>query len=558
MSLPPVYVGVRGRWLAALVGSGLLQAASAIAGAMLIQRALDAVLGDASGPGSLVFLSGMLAAGVVGGAARWLERYLAERLGQDYVHELRLQMFATLARRSPENRARNGRGAVPLRFISDLNALSHWISFGQARLIVAALLLIATLGYVATLHIMTAVVVALLFGVNAFASILLGRRLETAVIESRRRRGSLASFTAEKVASMATIVAFGRLSGEASRLRRASEHLVKAMNERAFWVGSLRAVGELAIRAMIAVVIVFGVVQLQRGEISSGALLAAVSLVALMVTPLRDLGRVYEYWKAGKVARDKLSGFIDKGAIENDKRTRRIRRFRGELAIADLKLHATIEETFSAEIKPGTKLLITGANGVGKTTLLWVLAGIRRGVAGTVCIDGEPVHRLDQRSLQGSIGIASPDLPLLRGSLRRNLRYRVPGTTKQSLIDICARVGLDASAAIPSMLLDLPIQECGANLSDGQRARVQLARALLGHPAILLLDELDAHLDATGRAMLRDVIRDFPGTVIFTTHDPETAALAERQWLVGNQGICCCDPRSGPVVTLSQVRGGRQ
>lgn len=557
MSLPPIYVGARARWLAALVACGIVQAASAVVAAVAIQRTLDAALAHGGASHAWIFVAVMLAAGVVGGTARWLERHLAERLGQDYVSDLRIRMFATLAHRNATSGQSATRGAVQLRFITDLSALSNWISLGQARLIVSSLLLAGTLGYMASLSPVMAAVVAGILGANAAASVVLGQRLEAAVVESRRKRGKLASLTTEKLASLPAIIGFGRLAAETERLELSSLRLRDAMNQRAFWIGSLRAVNEVAVRLAIAGVVAYGFVQVQRGEVTSGALLAAVSLVALMVTPVRDLGRVYELWKAGKVARRKIAEWIDPDLPEGTGRTRQIRQMRGQLEVTQLRLRPEQAQPIDCAVPPGEKVLVCGANGAGKTTLLWTLAGIRRGASGTVRIDGQPVHRLMRRSLQASIGIASPELPLLKGSVRRNLRYRAPRSEDEELIAACQRVGLDQLAPLPE-LLDLAIQEGGANLSDGERARLQLARAIVATPNILLLDEMEAHLDAAGRSMLHDVIRAYPGTVIFASHDPEATTLAGQRWSVTHDGLHVEPVGSPRVIALTGRGRGRR
>ena len=548
MNLPPVYVGRRRHWLVTVVGCGMVQAACVIGIAALMQRALDQELASGNAPGVWTFLAGIVALGLLGGAARWVERLTAEYLGQDYVHELRLKMFSALARKSPDARSAEGRGAVPLRFMTDLNALRQWISLGQSRLIVALLLLAATLGYLLVLSPVAAGAVLAVLAAATGTSLFLGRLLEQAVVRSRQRRARLANLVAERVANLSAIIGFGRLPSEKAQLERHSRELGGAMADRALWTGGLRGTTEFAIRLAMAAVLGVLLIQLGQGQVSPGTILAAVSVVALLVTPLRDLSRVQEYWTAARVSRAKLSGFLT-SEQSPARRNRAIAETHGILQLQDLHLAAG-QRPFSTVVPAGSRVLVSGLNGAGKTTLLWTIAGIRRPLAGRVTIDGEAAHRLDRHSLQSSVGIASPALPLLRGTVQLNLRYRAPKADEAALQAVCVQTGLaDLLGSWPA-LLDYRVADEGSNLSRGEQARLQLARAIVCAPGILLLDELDAHLDEPGRTLLRQLIVDYPGTVIFTSHDPVTVALADTEWQVGADGIRLLS-RTSPVQPVA-------
>jgi ABC-type multidrug transport system fused ATPase/permease subunit len=535
MSLPPVYRGVRLRWLGLLIATGLAQANATILAALVMEHALDTALTGAGAVrpaatlGSLAFLGGLA------GIARWVERHGAECLGQHYVHELRRRMFDELGARARDG-SRPAGGAVSMRFVSDLNALRQWISLGQARLIVASSLLCAVVAYLATLDWRLSVVVCLILAVHAGVSVFLGDRLELAVTESRKRRSRLASFISEKADVMPSIISYGRLRGEQQRLERTGEELCRAMNRRAWWAGSLRAASEWSVRVAIAAVISISLLQLQTGRATPGQILAAVSVVALLVGPVRDIGRAYEYWKSAKISRQKLERFLSGSRRRPRRADPLVDAPRGEILLEGVSVREQ-DDPFHAAVTPGTRLAVLGANGAGKTTLLYALAGIRPPARGAIRLDGQPVQRIDRRALQDAVGIASADLPLLSGTVRRNVRYRLPATDEAALEPVCHAAGVAGTLGPWPGVLTRRVAQGGDNLSCGERARVQLARAILGNPPVLVLDELDSHLDEQGRSLLRELISGYRGTVIFSTHDPATAALADQTWLLAPEGI---------------------
>ena len=128
--------------------------------------------------------------------------------------------------------------------------------------------------------------------------------------------------------------------------------------------------------------------------------------------------------------------------------------------------------------------------------------------------------------------MVSPDLPLLRGTIDRNLRYRWRRAPDKEVARVRRLCGID------ELLAQLPkgdktrVTEGGLSLSLGQRQKIALARALLGTPALLLLDEADANLDQRASKVLDEILAEFQGTVLMVTHQPRHLMAADVIWYV--------------------------
>jgi ABC-type multidrug transport system fused ATPase/permease subunit len=128
------------------------------------------------------------------------------------------------------------------------------------------------------------------------------------------------------------------------------------------------------------------------------------------------------------------------------------------------------------------------------------------------------------------MGIVSPDLPLLRGTISKNLCYRWRSAPDAEVARVRKLCGID------DLLTELPdgentrISEGGTNLSTGQRQRIALARAILGSPPVLLLDEADANLDPGASAIINEILEDYAGTVLVVTHHLKRALCADVLW----------------------------
>ncbi|MGW2775936.1 ATP-binding cassette domain-containing protein [Streptomyces olivaceoviridis] len=180
---------------------------------------------------------------------------------------------------------------------------------------------------------------------------------------------------------------------------------------------------------------------------------------------------------------------------------------------------ATLTTTLSG---PGLTL-ITGPNGSGKSTLLGRLAGRLPAPAGTVLLDGTPVHRLPAGAVAGTVTLVEADDWLADDTVAANLRQAAPSADPTALEAVLDVVGL---SALP---LDAPVGPGGRLLSQGQRRRLAIARAVLRRPPVLLLDEPVAGLDRpTAQALLAGLPRALPDTALVIALQDQDVDLLER------------------------------
>ncbi len=131
---------------------------------------------------------------------------------------------------------------------------------------------------------------------------------------------------------------------------------------------------------------------------------------------------------------------------------------------------------------------------------------------------------------RSAIGMAGPDLPLMKGTLRRNLTYRERSVGDDELGQAIDQCGLRPLIDELPGGLDFPIAEGGSNLSSGQRQRVLLARTIVARPRVLLLDEADTNLDAASSSALDAVLDAHDGTAFVTTHRLDRVRKADEVW----------------------------
>lgn len=562
MRLHGVIRGKRRNFFIRLLVNGSAQSATAVTAALVFRSVFDrmAATGQMLSPDRLVILAAGIAA--LAGAVAWLrmrERIDAEQMGQNFVHHIRMRLFAHLSALAPRALQKRSRGAVVLRFVGDLNAVKRWVSLGLARICVAGIVATGTLGVLAVLNPLLGAGVAAVIGLGAYMSFRLGRRLRDAAREGRRRRSLLAANVTEKVGAMAVVQAFDQMDREKRHLRRQSRRLSRAMIVRAGNIGWQRAVTHSVMVLANGVVILLGAREVAVGRISPGTLVAAMTVVGLLVPAIGDLGRVYEYWHDARLSMQKIRRFLRMPSLVPEvPGAEDLLPVEGRLTFDKVSVTGAVDG-FSAVAEPGTVVGITGPNGAGKSTLLSLAARLIDPDHGRVLIDGRDLTQYSISSIRQAVGMASADLPLLRGTIRKNLLYRWPDAPEAEIEKVMALCDIQGVLAEMPDGIDARVVEGGKNLSLGQRQRITLARALLGTPSILLLDEADVHFDPAARAVFDRVVDTYPGTVLLVTQSRQRLARTDVIWhiLKGRlMEITAAKAAANPVADRTERQGG--
>ena len=448
---------------------------------------------------ALMVLTG---AGLIVATAKLAERTSAEWLGQSYANALRSRLYDQFAAMNLSSIRQRRLGGLGLRFVGDLSAARNWIGLGITRLIAAIIVIPAAALTFWLINPSIAPWVVMPITVTALLTVLMAIRLQQLHTRLRSKRANLAIDMLERAPLAPELDLMGRTNLEQRRLATHGKALMHRAVARRFVTSAQRIMPETgAVLAGPALMI-----GAHRAGAPAADVAGMLALLGILIIPLRELAGIWDRYCAWRVARVKIESLLASPS--------RQRRGRGARMATPIRLEQIVANglRISATLSPGEKVLLKGSVGAGKSTLMAVLAGLETPQAGRIswADNGRPPETM----------YVHTSSPLLRGSLRRVLTLGVRPRPSDALIEASMhQLGL-SDVLRRHGGLDGRIMERGNSLSDLERLRLQLARALLSRAPLLLLD-LPATHDPLVTQACRSLLERPKTTVLISGYDIE-------------------------------------
>ncbi|HVK41002.1 MAG TPA: type I secretion system permease/ATPase [Phenylobacterium sp.] len=328
-----------------------------------------------------------------------------------------------------------------------------------------------------------------------------------------------------------------------------------AASERASVLSNVSKFTRQAIQVLI---IGIGAYLVVKGKIHSGLLFANMILAARALQPIERLVSSWDALTNGYRSYERLNAlFAD---YKPSKALTTLPKPLGQLSVEGVNFAPAgatrfVLQGINLKIEPGEMLGVIGPSGAGKSSLARLMVGIWQPNTGNVRLDGADVYTWDRSDFGRHVGYLPQDTELFSGSIRDNIaRFR-------SDVDDEQVVRAAQVAGVHQLILRLPngydteLGETGHVLSAGQRQRVGLARALLGAPRLLVLDEPNAALDAEGEEALvtaLDALKAGGSTIVIVSHKPSVFRSADKMLMLRDGRIEMFGPREQVMARVVQ------
>ncbi|MFI9719418.1 ABC transporter ATP-binding protein [Streptomyces sp. NPDC052396] len=443
-------------------------------------------------------------------------------------------------------------GQLLSRGTTDLMLLRIFLAFGVTFLVVNGLTIV--LGFVILLLqqwllglVLLAPVVPLVFLCRYFEV-----RYSLAARTAQDQVGDLTTVVEESVLGIRVIKGFGQHRGQerafaalSGRLRGTELHKARLLG---FLWGLIMALPEVAIGAAL----VLGVEQVADDRLTAGALVAFLSTALALRWPIESIGFLLAISNDAAAATDRWTQVMDAplppadpapSTAGGEPPARDGLRLEGvEFRYADAPPDAKpVLCGIDLHIRPGETMALVGATGSGKTTLTALIPRLHEATAGRITLDGQDIAALPRERLRRLVSVAFEEPTLFSATAGENVLMGTDSAESAQEEDLIRALAV----AQAGFVHDLPeghrtqVGEQGLSLSGGQRQRLALARAVVGRPRFLILDDplsaLDVHTEALVEQALREVLATT--TALVVAHRPSTVLLADRVALLSEGRI---------------------
>lgn len=322
---------------------------------------------------------------------------------------------------------------------------------------------------------------------------------------------------------------------------------------------AINAAASIQQLAQIATIF-YGVFLIQAGTITMGAMIAAVILGGRALGPLSQLASAMSRANGARESYRSLSAVMTTRDDEDDAIRPRLSRpyLAGAVEFKNVSYtfpgsNSPILRDVSLKIPAGQKVAIVGRMGSGKSTLARLVAGLIEPTEGAILIDGVDLRQIDKSDVRRNLGVMLQETWLFSGTVKENLQMGFYEYDDAHILNIARISGVDDFVASHPQGYDMELQERGEGLSGGQRQSINLARALLHNPNLLVLDEPTSAMDTATEKGVIDRLKAWmgPRSVVMVTHRNTLLHMVERV-LVMDQGAIVAD--TTPEQLKAQAR----
>ena len=266
------------------------------------------------------------------------------------------------------------------------------------------------------------------------------------------------------------------------------------------------------IQAVISTVMLwFGAHLVIQNQLTIGQLVAFNMLLGQIISPFQRLSVFWNQLQEVVISVERINDVLDAEPEEDLQHEMRqsLPEIQGNIRFENVTFRyhpesdTNILENLSFEMKPGQMVALVGRSGSGKTTISKLVLGLYPPTDGKILIDGHDITSISLRSLRSRVGVVDQDTFLFGSTIRENISLGHPGASLSEVIEAGKLAGADEFIKKLPMAYETQIGEGGGLLSGGQRQRIAIARALLGNPKLLVLDEATSHLDTESERIIQ-------------------------------------------------------
>ncbi len=478
----------------------------------------------------------LIALGVIGLACSITAQYFAAKAATGFSTVLRRELFAHIQSLSYTEMDNLGTSTLITRMTSDINQVQSGVNLVLRLFLRSPFIVFGAMVMAFTVDVKAAMIFVV--AIPMLSVVVFGIMIWTMPLY-RRVQGALdkvLGLTRENLTGVRVIRAFCLEEQEQTHFREKNERLTDMQKFVGKISGLMNPLTYIIVNGAVVVLLHTGAIRVDQGIITTGAVVALVNYMNQILVELVKLANLIINITKSVACGNRIQSVLEipssmkNGSDTNLARADEVVFDHVGLTYAQAGTESLTDIDFSA--KAGQTIGIIGGTGSGKSSLVNLIPRFYDATAGAVKINGKNVKDFDLETLRKMVGIVPQKAVLFKGTIEDNLRWGKKDATEEELWEALETAQAAEFVRERADGLQAKIDQGGKNLSGGQRQRLTIARALVGHPGILILDDSASALDFATDAALRKALREMKGNPIVFIVSQRTSSIRHADQII--------------------------
>mgnify|MGYP003303853279 CR=1 FL=1 len=457
------------------------------------------------------------------------------KASETLVKTMRDQLFSHIERLPFSWHMKNKTGDIIQRCTSDIDTTKNFLSEQLTSVFRILLLLVLSITFMTSMHPLLTLIALIPTPVIILYSFRFHKKVHDGFLECDENEGKLSAMAQENLTGVRVVRAFGRERAEIDKFRKQNDYYTSLWETMAKVLSRFWSISDILSGIQVMLVVVFGAYFCVHGNLKEGAYIAFISYNAMMVWPIRQLGRMISEMSKAGVSIDRVAYIMD-APVEEEDPDATDAPMDGDICFEHVNFayenSPQILHDIHFTMKAGTTLGILGGTGSGKSTLMLLLDKLYPldENSGRITIGGTDIRKIRTAHLRRNIGMVLQEPFLFSRTIGENIGIASPEPSLEAIRSAAAAAALDETICSFAAGYETMVGERGVTLSGGQKQRAAIARTLTNHTPILIFDDSLSAVDTETDALIRRGIQQRFGkaSVILISHRITTLSSADK------------------------------
>ena len=430
---------------------------------------------------------------------QWIMGQVTNTITYNITNDLRNRVFDQIQVLPLKYIDATSHGDILGRLINDIDLIGQGLLQSFTSLLTGIATIVGTILIMAYIHFSVAVIVVVLTTLSLLVASLIVKRTHPYFQEQLALRGEMNGYCEEMIGNQKIVNIFDYQEQNEEKFNEINERMHKSGVISQFYGALINPTTRLVNSIVYAAVGIFGAFQVLNGSFTVGILSSFLTYANQYTKPFNEISSVMSEMQTAIAASQRVFALLDEETIQELTTSKIIENKQGHIIIDHLNFSydpsKPLIQDFNYEAKPGTMTAIVGKTGCGKTTLINLLMRFYDPQGGKITIDDVNIEDMNREDLRKMYGMVLQDSWLFKGTIKENIAYGKTKASDEEIIEAAKKARVHKYIMSLPQGYDTMVEEDGGNMSQGQMQLVCIARIMLTHPPMLILDEATSSID---------------------------------------------------------------